>query len=263
MARPERATRRRAPGGSFIWPYTRAIFDAPELILVDDPRFGHFLVEIVAFPGALADPGEHRHAAMQLGNVVDQFHDDHGLAHTSAAKGADLSAFQKGTDQVDDLDAGGQHLRRRRLLHECRRRTVNGIVLLRLDRSAFVDRVAANIEHPPHYAFPDRHGNGRAGVDDLITAFEALGAGHGDGPDPLVAKVLLHLERQFDGLVLNLVIDGQRVVDAGQLLRKFDVHHRTDDSGQFCLCSSSHLISLLVLVNRSRVGHRQFPEVPW
>ena len=31
MASPERATRRRAPGGSFIWPYTRAIFDFAEV----------------------------------------------------------------------------------------------------------------------------------------------------------------------------------------------------------------------------------------
>jgi len=44
-----------------------------------------------------------------------------------------------------------------------------------------------------------------------------------------VAKVLLHLERQLDGLLLNLVIHGQCVVNAGKLLRKFDVHHGADD----------------------------------
>ena len=48
---------------------------------------------------------------MELGDVVDQFHDDDRLAHAGAAERADLAAFQEGTDQVDDLDAGGKNLR--------------------------------------------------------------------------------------------------------------------------------------------------------
>ena len=35
MVRPVSATRRRLPGGSFIWPYTIATFDF-QLVLVDD-----------------------------------------------------------------------------------------------------------------------------------------------------------------------------------------------------------------------------------
>ena len=88
------------------------------------------------------------------------------------------------------------------------------VVFLRLHRPALVHRVAAHIEHPPHDAFPDGHRNRLAGVHGLVPALEAFGAGHRDGPDPLVAQVLLHLERQLDGLVLDLVIHGQRVVDA-------------------------------------------------
>src|SRR5207245_467632 len=112
--------------------------------------------EIAAFPCALADPGEHRHAAMELGDVVDQFHDDDGLAHPGPAKGADLAALQEGADQVDNLDAGGEHLGRRRLVHQ-------------------------------------------SGC------------------------------RAMDGLVLNVVVDGQGVVDGGQCVGEFDVDHRTDD----------------------------------
>ena len=44
--------------------------------------------------------------------------------------------------------------------------------------------------------------------DDLEAAFEALGPGHGDGPDPVVAEMLLHFERQLGGLVLDLVFNG-------------------------------------------------------
>ena len=86
-------------------------FRRAEVVLFDDARLGHFLVEIVAFAGAFTDAGEHRHAAVELGDVVDQFHDDHSLADARAAKCADLAAFEERTNQIDDLDAGRQNMR--------------------------------------------------------------------------------------------------------------------------------------------------------
>src|SRR6516162_7756110 len=200
-----------------------------EVILLDHARFGHVLVEIVAFPGALADTGEYRHSAMEPGDIVDLLHDNHRLTHPRAAKRADLSAFHKRTDQINYFDSGNQHLGGSRLVNQARRRAVDRIVFLRLDRPAFVDRVAAHIEYPPHPSFSDGHGDGHAGVDDLVTAFETLRAGHGDRPDPAVGQVLLHLKRDFDGLALNFVVHRQRVIDTWQLFRKCHVHDRTDD----------------------------------
>ena len=43
-------------------------------------------------------------------------HDHHGLSYASAAKQADLAAFQEWLDQVDNLDAGLEHLGPRGLL---------------------------------------------------------------------------------------------------------------------------------------------------
>jgi hypothetical protein len=54
------------------------------------------VIEVVALARALADTGKHRHAAVQLGDVVDQFHDDDGLAHAGAAERADLAALEEG-----------------------------------------------------------------------------------------------------------------------------------------------------------------------
>jgi len=76
----------------------------------DDVGLGHFIIEIVALAGALADPGEHRDAAVQLGNVIDQFHDNDGLADACAAESADCCRLQEGANEINDLDAGGQHL---------------------------------------------------------------------------------------------------------------------------------------------------------
>src|SRR5438034_1055802 len=120
--------------------------------MVEDPRLGHLLIEIAALPGALADPGEYRHATVELGDVVDQFHDNDGLAHAGPAKRADLAALQERTDQINDLDAGGQHLWRSRLVHEGGRRAVDRIVFLRRDRSALIHRVTADIEDSNHLA---------------------------------------------------------------------------------------------------------------
>src|SRR5262249_24824328 len=159
---------------------------------LNDSRGGHLSVEIVAFPGALADPGEYRHTAMQLGDVVYQLHDDHCLTHTSDAKRSDLSAFQKRTDQVNHLDAGGEHLGRSRLVRGFRRGAMDGIMFSGADRSAFVDRMATTVEYPPQHPFSNGHRDGRACVGDLVTPLETFGAGHGDRPDPLVPKMLLH-----------------------------------------------------------------------
>ena len=57
MVRPVRPTRRRAPGGSFIWPKTMHG-------LVDDARVLHLAVEVVALAGALAHAGEDGVAAV-------------------------------------------------------------------------------------------------------------------------------------------------------------------------------------------------------
>ena len=117
-----------------------------QVLLVDDARLRHLVVQVVAFTRAFADAGEDRHAAVQLRDVVDQLHDHHGLADAGAAERADLAALQERADQVDHLDAGRQHLRRGRLVHERRRRAVNGIVLLGLNRPALVDRGSGHVE---------------------------------------------------------------------------------------------------------------------
>ena len=70
----------------------------------------HLVIEVVALAGALADAGEHRIAAMRLGDVVDQLHDQHRLADAGAAEQADLAALGVRREQVHDLDAGDQDL---------------------------------------------------------------------------------------------------------------------------------------------------------
>ena len=78
--------------------------------LVDDARLLHLEPEVVALARALAHAAERRQAAVLLGEVVDQLLDEHGLADAGAAEQADLAALGVGREQVDDLDAGLEHL---------------------------------------------------------------------------------------------------------------------------------------------------------
>src|ERR687894_737532 len=55
-----------------------------------------------------------KYSAVLLGQVVDQLLDDHRLADAGAAEQPHLAALGVGREQVDDLDAGLEHLRGRR-----------------------------------------------------------------------------------------------------------------------------------------------------
>ena len=76
-------------------------------------RFLHLQPQVVALARALADAAERRQPAVLGGEVVDQLLDQHGLADAGAAEQPDLAALGVGGEQVDDLDAGLEHLDRR------------------------------------------------------------------------------------------------------------------------------------------------------
>ena len=75
-------------------------------------------------------PANTEHAAVRLGDVVDQLLDEHGLADAGAAEQADLAAAAVRGEQVDDLDAGLEHLDLACLVDELRRRAVDRRALL-------------------------------------------------------------------------------------------------------------------------------------
>ena len=88
IVRPVRPTRRRAPGGSFIWPKTKAV-----LAMTPDSVISW--IRSLPSRRALADAGEHRVAGVLLGDVADQLLDDDRLADAGAAEDADLAALAR------------------------------------------------------------------------------------------------------------------------------------------------------------------------
>src|SRR6185369_4625452 len=161
------------------------------IVDVDDARFLEFGPEIVAFPGAFADAGEYGNTAVLHRQVVDELLDDDGLADACAAEQTDLAATEVGLDEIDYLDTGFEHFETRGLLFKRRRRPVNGIVFLGVDRTHVVHRLADNVEHAPQRF--RAHGNlhRAAQTDGLHAAHQAFGGLERNGADASFADVLL------------------------------------------------------------------------
>ena len=155
------------------------------------PRLLELEPQVVPLAGALADAGEHRHAAVVLGEVEDQLLDDDGLAHAGAAEQPDLAAAQVGLDQVDDLDARLEHLELGRLLHEARRLAVNRVALRGLYGAHLVDRLAQDVHDATERLGAHGHGDRPTGVDRLHAAHHAFSRQHAHAAHPVLAQVLL------------------------------------------------------------------------
>ena len=112
---------------------------------------------------------------MRLGDVVDQLHDQHGLADAGAAEQADLAAFGVGRQQIDHLDAGDQNLRLGGLVGIKRRVLMDRALMRGIHRAGFVDRLADHVDNAAEQLRPYRHRNRRARVGDFLAAHQAFG----------------------------------------------------------------------------------------
>ena len=204
--------------------------------LVQNAAFGHLVVQVVALAGTLAHAGEHGDAAVLLGHVVDQLHDQHGLAHAGAAEQADLAALGIGADQIHHLDAGFKDLRGALLLLIGGCGTVDGPALLGFGGGAVVHRLAQQIENTAKACLAHGNSNGAAGVRGGNAALQAVGAAHGNAANHIVADMLRHLRHQLFPVVLDL--NGVEQL-RHRIVGKTDVQHgayRLHDGAHVFLC---------------------------
>ena len=192
-----------------------------------DLRFDELVIEVVALASALADAGEHRVAAVGLGDIVDQFLDEHRFADARAAEQADLAALGVGGEQVDDLDPGDEDLRFGRLVDIGRGRLMDRPARLHWDRAGLVDRLADHVHDAPERADADRDRDRVAGVGDLLSADKAFGNIHRDATHLVLAEVLGDLEHQ----TMAVVVGRQRVQDRRQVAVEMHVDDRADHLG--------------------------------
>ncbi len=169
-----------------------------EVLLVDDAGLAHFVVEIVALAGALADAGEDGETAVALGDVVDEFEDDDGLADARATERADFAALGERADEVDDLDAGFEDVGLRVLIDERRGRAVNRVALVVRStgpRSSTGSPVTLKMR--PRTPSPTGTEIGAPVAVTVMPRLRPSRAAHRDRAHPAFAEVLLHFEDEL------------------------------------------------------------------
>ena len=194
-------------------------------ILGDDARVEELVVQIVTLAGTLADAGEHRGAAVALGDVVDQLLDQHGLADAGAAEQADLAALCVGCEQIDDLDPRDQDRALGRLVDEQRCRGMDRCGRLCADGATLVDRLADDVEDAAERLRADGHADLRAGVGDGLAAGQTLGGVHRDRANGVLAKMLGDLEHE----PVAVIVGFERRQNGGQVVGEMHVDDGTDD----------------------------------
>ena len=162
---------------------------------------------------------------MGLGHVVDQLHDQHGLADASTAEQADLAALGVRRQQIDHLDAGDENFGFGRLIDVRRCRRVDRPLLGGLDRASLVDRLADHVHDAAQGLVADRNRDRLAGVDHLLAAHQAFGGIHGDGAHGALAEMLGDFENEPVAVIVGL----ERVQDFGQMLAELHIDHGAHD----------------------------------
>ena len=169
---------------------------------------------------------------MLRGDAVDHLQDDDRLSDSGAAEHPDLAATDVRLEQVDDLDAGLEHLTARFELAERRRLAVNVPVVVDPGElvGGDVERLAEHVEHVAEDAVTNRHLQAMTEVAHLRAPAQAIGRLHADGPDPVLADLLRDFGDDGDRLAFELDLHLDGAVDLGYAVgRELDVDDRAGD----------------------------------
>ncbi len=209
-----------------------------KIVRLDHVGFDHLMVEVVALTGPFPNTCEHRIARVHFRDVVNEFHDENGLANTGTAKQADLAAFCVGGEQIDHLDTGFKHFGFRRLFGELGCWLVDRPRLGGTDGAFLVDGLTHDVENSAQRRVSDRHGDRTACVGHGLSAHQTFRGVHRDRTDSIFTKVLGHLQHE----AVAVVVCFERVENLRQVILELDVNDRADDLCKFadCFC---HVVS--------------------
>ena len=195
--------------------------------------FLHFKIEVTAFPAPLAHTGENRITAVFGGDVVDQFLNEHGLAHARATEKADLATLGIRGKQINHLNAGLQNLLGIASLGKAGSRAIYALPpgVLR-EGFAAVHRISQHIEKPPQYPFTHRYTDGMSAGRHFHTARNSFAGAHHNATHQIALQMFGHLHDAA------LVFHGQKQFfpDVRQCaVRKGNINHRPADRDHMTL----------------------------
>ena len=181
--------------------------------------------------------------------VVDQFHDEDGLANASTTEEADFAAFGIGADKVNDLDPCFKDFCTRSLVFKFRYRAVDWPVVGSFYLLIyFINCLAQDIENPAQNTFSDRYLDRAACIFCFHAAHQTVCGAHGYTADDIVAQVLHDFCYQINRLIACAAGDMDGVIYSRQVFfaRKADVYDRANDLNYFPNCIAHEEALLLI-----------------
>ena len=175
---------------------------------------------------------------MFLGNVVDEFLDEHGLAHAGTAEQADLAALQVGFQQVDHLDSRGQDLLGGGQVLEFRGFAVNGKGALLGKAAQAVDGIARDVQHAPADLGAYRHRDRRMRIGGFHATLQAVRGIHRHASDRILPDMLLNLDDEHAAARpghLQCIVDARKFLLCSAVQFEMDIDHRPDHLGNLTM----------------------------
>ena len=127
----------------------------------DDAGAAHVGQELLALARSLADSSEYGDPFLVLGGAANQLHHQDGLADAGTPEHPGLTATDERRQEIDDLDAGLEHLALAALILEGWRCAVDGHSRdRRVDGRPSIGGVSENVQHPSEDRVSDRNGDG-------------------------------------------------------------------------------------------------------
>ncbi len=168
-----------------------------ELVAVfHNAAFNHFAQQVVAFAGTFAHAGEHGESVVTFGNIVDQLHDEHGLANAGTSEEADFAALAVGFEKVDYLDACGEDFGAYGEVVEIRRGLVDRTQVVAVKLGQLVDSLADDVEKTSFDLLACGHRYGAVEVLYFESSAQSVGTFHCNATGGILAYVLLYFENQ-------------------------------------------------------------------
>ncbi len=217
-------------------------FTATELV---NARFDHFVVKVVTFTGTFTNACEYGVTAVRFSNVVDQFHDQNGLANACAAEQTDLTTLCVRSEKVNNLNARYEDFSFGRLFDILRSFLVNRATCSRFDRTSFVNRLTDNVHDTAERFFANRNHDRVARVAHFVAANQTFGRVHSNRANSVFAQMLCNFKNQTAAQVVGFQsVEDQRELTFFELY----VDNSADDlsdlahcTGRSCLRSGSCL----------------------
>ena len=133
---------------------------------------------------------------MGLGDVVDEFLNQHSLADTSTTEKTDLSTTSIRCEEVDNLNTGLQDLGGSRLVDERRGVGVDGGELDALDGTTLVNGLANDVHDTAEGVLADGNTDGCARVNNFLTTDETFRTVHSNRADGVLPEMGSHFKHK-------------------------------------------------------------------